>query len=483
MVATSLLVTFNGVGRAATGAARGCPDTYGQGVAVSSARIRVVTAAGISLAVAIGVAGCGTAQQISAKDAVTNGLTSLGDAHNVALTVTLDTTVADVAAISKAQGDPMSASEQKTFALVLKGDIVYDVQAAGGKTFAQAAKAQKNVAQPKSVTDLFGDPAALSAALKRENPFSISAHLSGNSLFDFRMVDGVLYLRADVKKILTLAGQDPAQLNSALSQLPPSMSGIAVAAKGKWVSVDLVKAAAAVNGKGLLKSLPTTPVPSSAATTADLQKLLADLKVAYSEKATITSLGNSSRGAGYRLSAPAKQIAQAVSADLVAMLGKTTGPQIEKEIGKIPDKSFSLDVWVKDDKLSDVSVDLTQFIDKVPAGKKLAINIVVDAGGGAVSAPSGATAIDVKSLLSLIPTSALSGLASSSGSSTGSGSSSSSSSSSGGAVSSGTTTSGTTTSGGSDSVFPGLTKEQIQRMKDAGLSAKQIKQLEGAAKN
>jgi hypothetical protein len=414
-----------------------------------------MVAAGIGLAVAIGVTGCGAAKQLSAKQQVSEALSSFDDASSAGFTVSLDTTVADVAAISSAQGDPMSASDRSTLAKVLAGDVVVDIQAPDGKTFADLAKADTGSKSQSDLTSLLGDPAALGALLKKQGAFSTSVRLSGASLVDLRSVDGVIYARADVKKILTLAGQNPDQLDQQLAGLPPALAPLAKAAKGEWVSLDLVKAAQAAKNQGLLKNLPT-PVPSASVDPAKVQKLITDLKAAYQQKATITELGErAGKGTGYRLAAPARQVAQAVSADLVALVGESSGAQVQKAIAQIPDKTFSLDLWVKDDKLSAVSLDLTQFLEKPAPGKKLALNIAVDVNGGKVSAPTGATEIDVKSLLSQIPAGLMSGGL-------------------GGLAPRG--------SGSADRSDSGLTKAQIKQLKQSGLTDKQIQQLLDAQK-
>jgi hypothetical protein len=428
-----------------------------RGGSVSGARSTVVAAAGISLAVAIGVTGCGAAKQISAKQQVSEALGNFSDAKSAAFTVSLDTTVADIEAIAKAQGDPISASDKKAYAKAITGDIVFKMEAPDGKTFGDAQKNAQSTLPSSNLTSLLNDPAALDAALKKQGSFSASVELSGSSLVDLVSVGGVIYARADVKQILKLAGQDPAELDQALASLPPSMAAVAKAAKGEWVSLDLAKAAKAAKDKGLLDAIPT-PAPSASVDPAKVQKLIADLKAAYQQKATITTLGEiDKKGTGYRLGAPAKQVAQAVSGDLIALVGPSSAAEVKKSIAQIPDKTFTVDLWVKDDNLSSVSLDLTQFLTKPVEGKKLAVNIGVDVGGGKVSAPSGATEIDVKSLLSQLPAGGLSGL-------TGGSPDSSSGS-------------GTSSFGG------GLTKAQIKQLKQSGLTDKQIQQLLDAQKS
>lgn len=369
-----------------------------------------MVAAGISLTVAVGIAGCGEVQKLSAKDKVSNALASFESAKSGTFTVSLDSTAADVAAISQAQGEPMSKSDQATLAKVLAGDVVFSVQAPDGKTIADAGKAASGTAGSDDLTKLFGDPKKLGEMLKQQGSSQIAVRLSGGTLIDLRSVDGKVYFKADVKQILKLAGQDTADLDQTLAALPPSMASLTKAAKGEWVSLDLVKAATAMKDSGLLKNLPT-PTASPSVDPAKLQKLVDDLKVAYRDKATITELGkNDDRGTGYRLGAPAKQVAQAVSGDVIALVGKSFATEINDTISGIPDKNFALDLWVKDDKLTAVSLDLTQFLDKPVPGKKLAVDIDVDLDSGAIEVPTGVTEIDIAALIKEIPAGALPGL-------------------------------------------------------------------------
>jgi hypothetical protein len=414
-------------------------------------------AAGISLAVALGVAGCGQVQKLSAKDKVSDALSGFENAKSATFTVSLDSTVADLAAISKAQDDPMSASDQANLAKVLDGDVVLAVEAADGKTFGDAAGDASSVTGSQDLSSLLGDPQKFSEMLKKQGSFSASVRLSGGSLVDLRTVDGVIYAKADVKKILGLAGEDPDMLDKQLSGLPPAMAPLAKAAKGEWVSLDLAKAAAAAKDSGLLKALPTA-APSPAVDAAKLNKLIESLKKAYQDKATITELGDDDqRGDGFRLAAPAKQVAEAVSPDLIALVGKAAEAEVRKAITEIPDKNFSLDVWVKDDKLTAVSLDLTQFLDKPVTGKKLAIDVDIDVDSGKVEAPSGATEIDIAKLLKSFGGGALPGLTGAAG---------------GGSMGGGST-------GGAGLGGSGLTKEQKDMMKQSGVSEKEIEKLMG----
>lgn len=428
-------------------------------------------AAGAGLAVAVGVSGCGQVQQLSAKDTVSDALSNFQKAKSATFTVKLDATAADIAAIAKAQGDDMGADDTSVLSQVLAGDVVISAEAPDGKTFGDSSGSSFGAGS--DLQSLLSDPQKLGEALKQQGSSSFTVRLSGNALVDVRNVDGLIYAKADVKKIVSLAGQDPSLVDAQLAQLPPQLAPLAKAARGEWVSIDLVKTAEAAQKQGLLDNLPTpTAVPTLDA--AKLQRLMDSLGKAYDEKATITELGDSARGDGYRISAPAKQVAQAVSGDLVALIGAESEKEVRDAINEIPDKTFALDVWVKDDQLSGVALDLTQFLEKPVNGHKAALDIGVAVNSGAVTAPSGATELDLSALISQIPSGALSGGgASTLGGSTASGlGGGSAGAAAGGSGSSDAAGLDTPASSGS------LSDAQVKELqKQTGLSEKEIREL------
>jgi hypothetical protein len=358
---------------------------------------KVVAAGGLALTVALGVAGCGQVQKMSAKQSVEQAFSGLGDAKAAGFTVKLDTTAADLQAISAAEGEKLKADDLKAVQNVLAGDIAFTVQAPAGKTLGESGKETQAKAD---------DAQSLAAALKEQGNFSATAHLNGAALIDLRTVNGVLYARADGPKILQLAEEDPAQLDQALTDLPPALRPVAKAAHNQWVSVDLAAAIRTADENGALKDMKPSgsPTPTPTLDAGKLQRLVDSVKAAFDKQATMTEIGSDdARGQGYRLGAPAKRIAQAVSDDLIALVGKEAETEIRRGITAVPDKTFYLEVWVKDDKLTAIRLDLTQFLDKPVNGKKLAIDVAVNTSPAAVTAPAGATPLDVKAIMDELP--------------------------------------------------------------------------------
>ena len=96
---------------------------------------------------------------------------------------------------------------------MLDGDVVFAVEAADGKTFGESAKEARQC-RFLDLGSLLEDPAKLSGLLKEQGAFSMSVRLSGDALVDLRSVDGKIFARANVKQILTLAGEDATRSTS-----------------------------------------------------------------------------------------------------------------------------------------------------------------------------------------------------------------------------------------------------------------------------
>ncbi len=381
-------VIGSAVGKRGPLSARGEPAlrrTLSQGIAIAAAAVTITA----------GVAGCGAVKQLSAKQQVSKALSSFEDADSASFTVRLDSTVKDIAAISKAENDPMSASDRKLLGEVLAGDVQYSIHAPDGKHLSDSATTSQQI---PDLNALLGDPQKFGTYLKQAGDVAIAVRLSGDSLAEFRFKDGVLYARASVPKIMELAGQDASQVDAALTNLPPSLAPLRKAAHGQWISVDVQALMQALKQSGALNALPTAQ-PSPTVDAGAVQKLFTDLKAAYRDKATITKLGDTDRGQEYRLTAPAKQIAGAVQDDVIKLVGTASASDVRRSIAEIPDKPISMNLWSKNDKLSGVALDLTQFMKKTAPGAKLTLDVGVNVGSGEIEKPSGATAIDVSAVM------------------------------------------------------------------------------------
>jgi hypothetical protein len=351
-------------------------------------------AGGIALAVTVAVTGCGAAKELSAKDSVTAAVEAVAAARTATFTISLDSTVADLQKLDAA-GSGGDRTAAKNLQQVLDGDLSVSVTVPEGSSLSELSKEQQGSGD---VSTLLQDPAALKEYMSAQGSIALAVRLGGSALFELRSVGTTVYARADVPKLLTISGEDPAMVSSFTGQMPPALQPVARAAKGEWLAVDLVEAVRSLKSSGLLNQLPKQGVPT-AANPAAVTKLLQDLKTAYEQKARITTIGeDGERGTGYRLTAPAKQVAQALQSDLVALTGKDSAEDVRNAVAEVPEKDVSVEVWVKDDELRAVSLDLAQFSEQaLDARAALKINIALD--GDPVAAPAGANKLDVAEAL------------------------------------------------------------------------------------
>jgi hypothetical protein len=350
----------------------------------------VLVAGGVAVAVAAGVTGCGTAEKLSARDSVTEAVDAVGKARTASFTLSLDSTVADLRRLEEDGTTPDATLKQ-----LLDGDVTVTVTAPDGSTLQELATRRAAQQESTDLATMLKDPAKLQAYLKAQGSGAVAVRLGGAALIELRSVGTTVYARADVRKLLTLAGQDPSMVDAYTKQLPPSLQPLAKAAKGEWIAVDLVEAARSLGSTGLLNRLPKQQ--ASSVDPAAVTRLMQHLHDAYRTKARITDLGEGERGTGYRLTAPAKQVVQAIEPDLIALAG-TSAADVKKGIAQMPDRDVSADVWVKDDAVSAVSIDLAQFAEK-PVEAKVALDIAVDVDAEPVAAPSGAAKLDVAEAL------------------------------------------------------------------------------------
>jgi hypothetical protein len=349
---------------------------------------------GTALAVVTGVAGCGAAEKLSAKDTVTDAITKIGESSSVSFTVTLDSTVADLKKLDETGS--VSPSDTKVMQQVLDGELTIASTAPDGKTLGSLMTPK--AASSGDLKTMLSDPDALKTYLQGQGDSAITLKLSGSALFELRSVGTTLYARADVPKVLELADQDPSQLDAMTGQLPPALAPVAKAAKGEWIAVDMVEAVRSLKSTGLLDRLPTQQVPTGTDPKAALD-LVTALRASMQEHGRITELGeDGERGTGYRLTAPVKAVADDITDELLALAGDDAAADLQKQLKATPERDVNVELWVKDDVLTGVRLDLAQFAEK-PVDAKATIDIAIDTEVEPVTAPKGANTLDVAEAL------------------------------------------------------------------------------------
>ena len=314
-------------------------------------------ACAVALSASLVAAGCGngTSTPKNPHDELVAGLSALSKSDVLTTTLKLDTTPTQLQQIAQLSGSTLST------------------QAAQGIASAQLViESKRGDAQHKA--------------------FSVRAVDGGTTLVELRYVAKSLYLQANVQSILQLANKPNAlqSIQSQASQLPPFLTALL---GGKWVSLSS-ETLSAIGGQ--LGASGSTSSSNNA-------KLLADLQSAFRKDVTAKKVGSDSKGDHLTLTADGKTVltdfVTAVQND-VPTASTLTG---RFQPSKIPSRNITLDAWVKDGAVSEIELDLAQFAPpgKAPSGTHLPIVLAFDKSGSDITAPSGATAVDLSQLGSL----------------------------------------------------------------------------------
>jgi hypothetical protein len=240
-----------------------------------------------------------------------------------------------------------------------------------------------------------------------ENPnVEIDLTAGGTDFMDVRGVAGALYLKVNMPQVAQLSGKSTSDLTAQLGQVPADFQApIQALMAGKWIGVSasdlkgLEQMAQSFGGGDLGSTSPTT-----APSTQMLAGLETQLMKALTQDASVTDQG----GGKYQVTGKVKTIGQDVLAAITPALNSVPGKSktdIDKAregLNSVPDsENITFDVWVKGGQISELQVDLAQFMPSTKTGGgHLPVDAKFSQNASSVSAPSDATQIDVQKLLS-----------------------------------------------------------------------------------
>ena len=329
--------------------------------AVAATATIVLTACG-------GGSGGGSTVSKDPKTAFSTGLSGLSDTDALTVTLKLETTGDKLVGFAKESGDKLDPTVAQEIA---SAAIVLETKTSDG-THLSDIKPGKKVS-------------SASRFLIQDN---------GRTLGEFRVMTDALYAQADVKTLLDLFQQSKAyaDLTARAAQMPAFAQAFV---QGKWVSLDLNAVKALASQFGGAAASPSTQ---------QSQKLLTDLKVVLGKDVTVTRVGSDAGGDHLKLTTQSRQfvtdLMQALSADVPAA-GLATS---SFKPSSVPERSVSVDAWVKDGVLSKLSVDIVQFAkpSEVKPGDSLPVVLLFARSGDDITKPAGATPIDTTQLFTLL---------------------------------------------------------------------------------
>ncbi|MFD0638522.1 hypothetical protein [Catenulispora yoronensis] len=233
----------------------------------------------------------------------------------------------------------------------------------------------------------------------------------GTDYFDVRSVGGALYLKANVPQLVQLSGKSTSDLNSALGEIPPDFqSAVQALVGGKWVGVSaqdlkgLEQMAGSLGGGDLGSTSTASP------NTAMLAGIETSLMKALTQDATVTDKGNGKLEVTGKVKVIGQDILQAVGPALSAVPGSSSSKadldKYREGLNNVPDSEVvTFDVWLKNNQISELQLDLAQFLPKdQTGGGHLPVDAKFSQDAAKVSAPDGVTNIDVQKLLSSLGT-------------------------------------------------------------------------------
>jgi hypothetical protein len=233
------------------------------------------------------------------------------------------------------------------------------------------------------------------------NRLQLAIQVRGARPVDVRYFDGSLYARTDIHALLADFGQSPAAAAGARSGLEKAdayLPGLAALGQGQWVSANLHELAPLLKLGGLNLSRNNQYQASSTA-------LMRDLKSALINNTSYTNLGNHGGRTEYGATVAAHHVLQQLSGDLSSLAGSTPipgvgdiGKQMAGSLDKVP-QTVALQLWVKDNKMQEVDIDLNQFAHKYPFAVPLRVMI---AAGSPVAVPRGATPLQISGIAGLL---------------------------------------------------------------------------------
>jgi hypothetical protein len=289
-----------------------------------------------------------------------SAVTALGNTSTLTAAIKLGATASQISALAKANGTSLTSAETNAIA---GAEISIEASAPSGKTLG----------------DLGGGtgPGAVD--------FTISDN--GTNFISIRSVNKTLYLQADLKDLLNTFGKGSiyASLQAESAQLPSFIQALFA---GKWISLP---ESAAKSLEGSLGG----GAASASANPAQQQKFIQGLKTILTNdvKVTRASSGGTDK---LDLSANLRTIVTAFLSTISSAVPAAGSALSAAKPSSVPNENVALTASVTGGALSELSIDLGQFDHK---GKvSFPLDVLFTRGGSAITAPSGAVAVNTQQL-------------------------------------------------------------------------------------
>jgi hypothetical protein len=336
---------------------------------------RLAGGAGACLVAAGALSACGSSTPAgSPKVQLKSSISSLGSSPTLSINFHLSATPAQLHALAPSIPTPYAS-------LITGASVVLKETTTNGASLNSVRDAAEASGSPTAAIDSL-----------RQVDVDLAVNGGGNELMELRLVNGVLYARADVKDILALVGKTSSDLSSVASSLPSgSQFDFARAALGgKWVSLNVVSA--------LQGYLSTAPVVKQSQSKASLAKVIKAFDTLYADDVTVAAAGSGPNGTSkLAVSANARTLLTGLDNTLMQI---NPAVSAKGDLSKVPDRTFSADAFLNGTALTGIQLNLSQFIHGGVSAttKPLELAATISHPSVSISAPTSSTPASIAAL-------------------------------------------------------------------------------------
>lgn len=307
----------------------------------------------VPLLLVLTIVACGGSGTSDPREAFETALENLGDAPGVTVVLSLRSTVEDLRTLADSSGDELSAEGASK---ILDSSLTVSAT--------QTA-----------------DPADSEAVVVLE--------IAGRNTLELRTIGYDFFVRVDIDTLAALFGQDAAELRAeAQNAADFGLSFIDPLLAGEWIALRGLERFASMG----------------AAQAEQGEEFMRRITDALKASVEVTAAGEDEIGTHLLARVPLGVLLQEIlraAQDLTGGLGGLGVGAVPPD--SLPKGDLEIELWVADDELRQVEVDLIQFgrllEEEVPRGvDEFALLATIEEFGGGVEAPSEAVEVDVQEL-------------------------------------------------------------------------------------
>ncbi|MEU3249825.1 hypothetical protein [Streptomyces sp. NPDC006997] len=258
---------------------------------------------------------------------------------------------------------------------------------------------------PDEVADLFSG-VKMSVTVQSKKPLesseekdlvgvAVKVGTEEGDLVEYRLVGDDLYIRTDA----TTLGEAMGFPLPSADDLPPEADGLKKVLAGEWVTLDTKEMEDATAGLGG-EEFGEEPSAEPSLDARTQKKLVKALRSTIAREVEFRTSEGDDGAEHVTATAPFRTlVAQLVNEiePLAAKFPPGMEPPTAKDLKDAPDAEVTADFTLNDGELTEVYVDLAKLAENAEV-KKLGLKVSFD-DGGTVTAPSGATALDIEDLM------------------------------------------------------------------------------------